>query len=359
MIPLEKRIAAFSRLGEILSKVASKQPHGETASSVLAGPITKVRNLITDVYHFNGWFTEPMVRYMIGAIGESLKREDLEHWAAMYQKQLKQGSEPKTIGVVMAGNIPLVGFHDLLTVLLSRNRILAKLSSDDDKLLPAIADLLIQIEPGFKEFIEFADGKLAGFDAIIATGSNNTARYFDYYFGKYPNIIRKNRTGVAVLAGIESAVELNELSNDIFRYYGLGCRNVSKIFVPEGYDFSMLLDTLGSRNDIAENHKYFNNYEYNKAIYLVNSTAHLDCGNVLLTQDTQFASPVSVLYYEYYRDLETLIERLKAEAENIQCVVSTVEKIPGAIPPGMSQQPKLWDYADGVDTMNFILSIDS
>ena len=358
MISLEQRISAFSQLGQILKNLSDGTFSAEKQSAKANKQVEALQNLIGDVYRFNGWFTEPMVRHMLKAVGESLTTENLVQWTASYLPRIENQNAPKTIGVVMAGNIPMVGFHDLLTVLLSGNRILAKLSSDDDKLTPAVAEILFEIEPDFRECVVFTDGRLEDFDAIIATGSNNTARYFDYYFGKYPNIIRKNRTGVAVLSGKETAVELNEISNDIFLYYGLGCRNVSKLFVPEGYDFSLLLDTLGARNDIAENHKYFNNYEYNKAIYLVNSTAHFDCGNLLLTEESQFTSPVSVLFYEYYSDTESLAARLSSEKENIQCVVSSMNEIPGAIRPGRSQQPNLWDYADSVDTMEFVLGLD-
>lgn len=258
----------------------------------------------------------------------------------------------------MAGNIPAVGFHDFLSVLMSGHKLIARLSSDDDKLLPAIADILVAIEPEFEELITFEGGKLNGFDAVIATGSDNTARYFEYYFGKYPHVIRKNRNGVAVLNGDESKEDLNCLADDIFLYFGLGCRNVSRIFVPLKYDFQKLLSVIEKRNGILENSKYFNNYEYNKAIYLINKTGHFDSANLLLVQNEQIASPVSVLNYEYYSDLHLLEKTLEAREMEIQCVVSNEGRLKKVIPFGSTQQPKLWDYADGVDTMRFLLKLD-
>jgi hypothetical protein len=258
----------------------------------------------------------------------------------------------------MAGNVPLVGFHDLLCVLISGNKLLAKLSSDDNKMLPAIVDLLVQINPGFKDLVKVTDGKMEKFDAVIATGSNNTSRYFDYYFGKYPNIIRKNRNGVAVLTGTESQVELEGLADDIFLYYGLGCRNVSKLYLPKDYDLIKLMQVLEFRKSISENHKYFNNYEYNKAIYLVNGTNHFDAGNLILTENESIASPVSVVFYEFYEDLEKLKNSLSLISDKIQCIVSKETFGKNTVQFGKSQEPALWDYADGVDTMEFLLSLD-
>ena len=358
MIQLDKRIKAFIELGDLMTKICSQNFEAKNMESKYAAQSSVLSNLISDSYLYNGWFTENMVRYMFKSIGESLSSTSLNKWVGSYKAEFETVSDHKTIGVVMAGNVPLVGFHDFITVLLSGNYLKARLSSDDDKLLPALAELLILIEPGFKNRIEFTKSKLENFDVIIATGSNNTARYFEYYFGKYPNIIRKNRNGVAVLTGSESKDELKNLSDDIFLYYGLGCRNVSKLYVPEDYNFISFLEILDDRKEIAVNHKYFNNYEYNKAIYLVNSTNHLDTGNVLLVENSNLASPVSVLYYEYYKALTDVKTSLESNRENIQCIVGVVSDIEGIVPPGKSQQPALWDYADGVDTMKFLLTLD-
>lgn len=358
MLHLKKRIQAFSKLGKELSAIANKDNIQASPNSTYGTQSQVIRNLIVDSYRYNGWFTEGMVRHMVSEIGESLHDKMLNKWIDHYMPQIENKSEAKTIAVVMAGNIPLVGFHDFLTILISGHHILAKLSSDDDKLLPAVSDLLIAIEPGFKDCISFTNEKLVKFDAIIATGSNNTARYFDYYFGKYPHIIRKNRNGIAFLTGTESTLELKSLSKDIFLYYGLGCRNVSKLYVPLDYNFEPLLDVLAEDKAIVENHKYFNNYEYNKAIYLVNSTVHFDNGVVLAVEDSQIPSPVSVLHFEYYSSVKDVQALLKIKQDEVQCVVSTFPILEGTVPPGRSQQPRLWDYADNVDTMNFVLSID-
>ncbi len=357
MISLEKRIEAFVKTGGILRKTAN-QNLALSAESAYQKPAAQLEKLIVEAHHYNGWFTGEMVRHMILAIGESLHEENVDTWLAPYLSMFDHQVQQKTIAVVMAGNIPAVGFHDFLSVLMSGHKLIARLSSDDDKLLPAIADILVAIEPEFEELITFEDGKLNGFDAVIATGSDNTARYFEYYFGKYPHVIRKNRNGVAVLNGDESKEDLNCLADDIFLYFGLGCRNVSRIFVPLKYDFQKLLSVIEKRNGILENSKYFNNYEYNKAIYLINKTGHFDSANLLLVQNEQIASPVSVLNYEYYSDLHLLEKTLEAREMEIQCVVSNEGRLKKVIPFGSTQQPKLWDYADDVDTMRFLLKLD-
>ena len=355
-VDLQKRINAFSRLGECLRYFGIDV--SEAAEKNDNKYFEELKTIVKESYLNNGWFIEKNVRNMLFSLGESLEKGSLEKWVSKYYDKLNVERQPKTVAVVMAGNVPVVGFHDFLSVLMSGNRILAKLSSDDDKLLPAITDLLISIEAGFDGFVIFADGKLKGFDAVIATGSGNTSRYFDYYFGKYKNIIRHNRNGVAVLRGDEIEGDFELLAHDIFMYFGLGCRNISKLFVPEGYDFVPMLDVFSKNEEIRNHHKYFNNYEYNKAIYLVNSRQHLDAGNLLLVEDEVYASPVSVLNFEYYSNIEDLNRKLMLEANSIQCVVSGSEEISNSIGLGQSQQSQLWDYADGVDTMEFLLGLD-
>lgn len=353
---LQNRINAFSLLGEYLRRFGKGgcQTFGGNGNKYF----DKLATAVKDSCLYNGWFVERNVENMLFALGESMGKNSLEKWTLKYGDKLKVETDPKTVAVIMAGNVPAVGFHDFLSVLMSGNRILAKLSSDDNKLLPAIADLLISIEPEFEGFIAFADGRINGFDAVIATGSGNTSRYFDYYFGKYKSIIRRNRNGVAVLTGDETASGFELLADDVFMYFGLGCRNVSKLFVPQGYDFVPMLDVFSENKEIRNHHKYFNNYEYNKAIYLVNSRSHFDTGNVLLVEDDGYASPVSVLNFEYYSDIESLNRKLMLEANSIQCIVSDSDEIENSIALGQSQQPKLWDYADGVDTMGFLLGIE-
>ncbi len=350
---LQRRIDAFSQLGECLRWFGNDVP--EAVGKNDNKYFDKLKTVVEESYLNNGWFIEKNVRNMLFSLGESLEKSSLEKWVSKYYSKFNISHQPKTVAVVMAGNIPVVGFHDFLSVLMSGNRILAKLSSDDDKLLPAIADLLISIEPEFDGFIIFADGKLKDFDAVIATGSGNTSRYFDYYFGKYKNIIRRNRNGVAVLSGSETESDFELLAEDVFMYFGLGCRNISKLFVPEAYDFVPMLDVFSKNEEIRNHHKYFNNYEYNKAIYLVNSRQHLDAGNVLLVEDDAYASPVSVLNFEYYSDIEDLNRKLMLDANSIQCIVSSSKEISNSIGLGQSQQPQLWDYADGIDTLDFLL----
>jgi len=265
-------------------------------------------------------------------------------------------TKPKTIAIIMAGNIPLVGFHDFLSVLLTGNKVLAKLSSNDKQLLPFLAEYLISVEPEFKNLIEFTEGRLTSFDAVIATGSNNTARYFDYYFSKYPNIIRKNRNSVAVLTGDETKEEMELLADDIFRYFGLGCRNVSKIYFPEKYDFDKFFNGMFSWKHVINNHKYINNYDYNKAVYLMSDIKLLDNEYLLLKQDTGYSSPISVTFYETYANLEDVKNKLEAEADKIQAIVSNTG-IDNEIAFGKAQNPELWDYADGVDTVDFLLKL--
>jgi len=258
----------------------------------------------------------------------------------------------------MAGNIPLVAFHDWFCVLLSGNKFKGKLSSDDNLLLPFLSKVLITIEPYFENQIEFTEGQLKNMDAVIATGNNNSARYFEYYFSKLPHIIRKNRNSVAVLDGTEKSDELGLLGKDIFQYFGLGCRNVSKLFVPEKYKFDMFFESIIEFKDIVMHNKYANNYEYNRTIYLMNSDKSLlDNNFLLLKADLSYSSPIGVLFYEFYSDINSLNAKLENEKEQIQCIVSKNNNVKNAIGFGKAQCPSLNDYADGIDTMKFLISL--
>ncbi len=351
MVNLVNKINAFAKLGEIL-----RNPDSEKFRS-FRSEINTLRELVAGSRNQNAWFTSENVGYAINATGQSLRSHKLEKWLEDYDRRKLESSNRKTVGVVMAGNVPMVGFQDYLAVLMSGNRLLAKLSSDDSQLLPLMHRILVKIEPTFAGRADFTQDKLTGFDAVIATGSDNTARYFEYYFGKYPHIIRKNRNAVAVLTGKETDDELARLGNDIFRYFGLGCRNVSKLFVPENFDFERLFENLSDFNGVINHHKYANNYDYNKSIYLVNKTPHLDNGFMMLKEDTGISSPVAVLYYEKYKNLAQVNSRLLQQQDLIQCTVSAADEIRGAIPPGSAQNPELWDYADGVDTLQFLLDL--
>jgi len=356
-LTIDKRIKAFSLLGKDLKTIATALDSGN--ESQLPGPAAK--KLFREAMEApcqNPWFTAENIKSAIDALGEMLEENKLKKWADNYPDLLT----PKEFGsrkvaVIMAGNIPLVGFHDFLCVLMAGHQFLGKLSSQDTRLPLALGELLTEIEPAFHESVTFAESPISGFDAVIATGSNNSARYFEYYFGQHPHIIRKNRNSVAILKGDESPEELQQLGADVFSFFGLGCRNVSKLLVPEGYDFSALKKAWKPYEKVALNHKYFNNYEYFKAIYIVNRTPHKDTGFCLLKQDTSLSSPVSVVHYEEYTSKEWLKKDLEKKAGNIQCIVQREkEKGTFTVPFGQSQQPDLWDYADGIDTMAFLIN---
>ncbi len=338
-------MAAFVKLGNYLTEFC------ENYYSNDGNPDDGLLQAIYSAEQHNGWFTRENIMFSLQQWGDALTEENLTEWLSKYDIQPVEA--PKTIGIVMAGNIPLVGFHDFICVLLSGNKVLAKLSSNDKILLPFLTKVLIDQEPSLKDYIAFVEGKMEDFDAVIATGSNNTSRYFEYYFGKKPNIIRKNRNSVAILTGKETKEELQALGEDIFRYYGLGCRNVSKIFVPKDYDFEPFFNAIFEFKDIINENKYANNYDYNKAVYLMSEFKILDNGFLVLKEDESLSSPISALFYTYYENESDLRNQLKALDDQIQCVVSAK----GDVPFGETQKPKLNDYADGVDTLEFLLQL--
>ena len=329
-----ERLAAFIRLGQHLAALTPAQ----------------LTDLAAHARNQNSWFDAPSVAAAIQGIAQLLAEEPLRHWAARYAPEPPAARQ---IGVVMAGNIPLVGFHDALCVLLSGHRLLAKLSSDDTYLMTWILHTLCELEPRFAAAIGLVP-RLNAADAFIATGSDNTARYFEFYFGKKPHLIRRNRSSAAVLTGHESNAELARLGPDIFQYYGLGCRNVSKLFVPTGYDFVPLLDALQVCEGVLNHHKYQNNYDYNKSILLVNRVPHLDTGFLLLRETEALVSPISVLHYATYTSEVDLVDQLTDVASRLQCLVSAGGRFAGSLPFGQAQRPGVADYADGVDTMQFL-----
>ena len=313
----------------------------------------KFKDLLALSQSHNGWFTPEQVYAAVQSWAEALTEENLNKWLSNYNFS---EFNPKTVGLILAGNIPLVGFHDFLSVLISGHKVLVKASSNDQHLIAFLTDYLISIEPELSNYISFTDGKLENFDAIIATGSNNTARYFEFYFKDKPSIIRKNRNSVAVLNGNESHEDLVNLGEDIFRYFGLGCRNVSKLFVPKNYNFDAFFKAIYEYKDVIFYEKYSNNYDYNKAVFLMSNFKLLDNEFLTLKEDISHASPISSVFYEYYEDITDLQKRLENEVEQIQCIVSN-NLIPNSISFGKTQKPKLWDYADNVDTIQFLLSL--
>lgn len=338
---LEQRKAAFKSLGNYLQS-----------------PDEQLKQLINNAHQSNAWFTPEETAKAIKGISFMLEAQDIDRWLEEEKVNIQSPINPRQIGLVLAGNIPLVGFHDILSVLVTGHIALIKSSSQDKHLIPHLLSKLIEFEPGFKEQIKFVD-RLEGFDAVIATGSNNTSRYFEYYFSKVPHIIRKNRNSIAVLTGQESRDELFLLGHDIFDFFGLGCRNVSKVFVPEDYDFTTFFESIESYKNIVNHNKYCNNYEYNKSIYLINREKHFDNGFLLVKKDERLASPLAVLYYEEYAKLESATNAIQSIAENLQCIVSKQElKVTSQqVNFGKSQQPRLWDYADRVNTVEFLLSL--
>ena len=343
----------FIELGKFLGQF-SEQANIKN-SAVLYNDIffKDFENLIQLSQSHNGWYTPENVYFSIQSWAMALSENNLNQWLSVYNiNEVK----PKNIGLILAGNIPLVGFHDFLSVLISGHNVLIKTSSNDQFLLPFLAKYIITIEPEFANKITFVEGKLENFDAVIATGSNNTARYFDYYFRGKPNIIRKNRNSVAVLNGEETKEQLEALGEDIFRYFGLGCRNVSKLFVPKGYSFNAFFGAIFKYQDIIHYEKYANNYDYNKAVFLMSNFKLLDNGFLTIKEDNSYTSPISSVFYEYYDSIEDLQIRLQSESEQIQCIVSN-NLVDNSINFGQTQKPNLWDYADNVDTLSFLMKI--
>lgn len=313
----------------------------------------KFKDLLMLSQSHNGWFTPEQVYFAVQSWAEALTESNLNEWLSKYDlSEMK----PKTVALILAGNIPLVGFHDFLSVLITGHNVLVKASSNDQHLIQFLSNYLISVDSKLSNYITFTDGKLENFDAIIATGSNNTARYFEFYFKDKPSIIRKNRNSVAVLSGKETHDDLVNLGEDIFRYFGLGCRSVSKLFVPKNYSFEGFFKAIYEYKDIIYYEKYSNNYDYNKAVFLMSNFKLLDNEFLTLKEDISYASPISSVFYEYYEDLADLQIRMTNEANQIQCIVSN-NLIKNSMPFGQTQQPKLWHYADNVDTLQFLISL--
>ncbi len=376
-----KHIKAFIQLGEYLNDIVTALDHHDL-SALNSDALRNMYHAAVKAGEENAWFTRESVIKALKSLTYMLRPGAFDTWLTSYQELNNPTTEPPSrILVIMAGNIPLVGFHDMLCVLISGHHLTAKLSSQDTKLPQALGDLLINIEPSLAHQITLMEGPATHFDAVIATGSNNSSRYFDYYFGKYPHIIRKNRSSMAVLSGRESAMELSFLGDDVFSYFGLGCRNVSMIFIPEQFDLQILTDAWQSHNRLRMHSKYINNHDYQKAIMIVNKVPFTDTGFCLLKEDPSLHSPVSVIHYQRYRHKDEVLRFIKRHENDLQCVVASphtnlsqfsskkdiaadgVQNEPTdspltqqltTIPPGSGQKPELWDYPDGVDTMKFL-----
>ncbi|MBK6938103.1 MAG: acyl-CoA reductase [Chitinophagaceae bacterium] len=330
---LQYRINLLSRLGEYMLSADEQWIEAKFKASIE-----------------NGWFLPEFIELAVQNIASRfLQKEVLESWSAIISEELAR-EKVKTVGIVMAGNIPLVGFHDFLCVFISGHKAAIKPSGRDKELIKHLVAKLVEWEPGLEDYIRFEE-MLKSCDAYIATGSTNSSRYFEYYFGKYPHIIRKNRTSVAILTGKETAGDLEKLADDVYQFFGLGCRNVTKLFVPEGYDFVPLLEALKKYNYLADHHKYKNNYDYNLALHMLNRKFYMTNGSVLLVEEASVFSPISQLNYSFYDNNPALIEEL-TKSEEIQCITGY-----RYIPFGTAQCPSIADYADGVNTLNFLISL--
>ncbi|QNL20613.1 acyl-CoA reductase [Hyphobacterium sp. CCMP332] len=334
----ERLIHSFSQLGNTLQKLGNEEKE----------------QLFMRAFNENLWFTSDNINKALLGICKWLNETDLKNWIDSYPEL--PISQSKKVGLVLAGNIPMVGFHDVLCVLMSGNMAITKLSSKDSVLMNFLRNELIKIDLEFEKLWIVVE-RIKDIDAVIATGSDNSARYFHQYFSKYPNIIRKNRTSVAVLSGFESKEELQELGKDIFDYYGLGCRNVTYLYLHESMSPVTILDALEVFSDVINNNKYANNYDYYRSIYLVNGDTHLASDFLLLKEGQSLFCPVANLQYSYYKDLKSLEINIQSQIENIQCIVSNTKLGIKTIPFGKSQEPELWDYADGVDTMKYLATI--
>ncbi|MGB2197355.1 MAG: acyl-CoA reductase [Flavobacteriaceae bacterium] len=346
-------ISALVELGVFLSQFSSKDYKKSNDARHNDLFFDGFKHQLKLAQEHNGWFTTENLCFALNQWSVLLQKEHLEKWLASYSIPTITS---KNIAIIMAGNIPLVGFHDFLSALVCGHKITIKQSSNDKHLLPFLAFYLIHIEPSIKGTIEFTEQRLEDFDAVIATGSDNTARYFEYYFKNKPSIIRKNRNSVAVLTGRETPEDLEALTEDIFRYYGLGCRSVSKLFVPNDYDFDAFFNAVYEWHPIMNGAKYANNYDYNKAVYLMSEFDLLENGFLMLKEDQHYASPIATLFYEFYDDIKNLKSKIQKDSELIQCVVSR-DFMPNEVNFGTTQLPKLSDYADQKDTVDFLLKI--
>ena len=338
----QQTIASFSALGSLFRAYIAE----ENSDSKW---MQQLDNAIVTSSNQNKWFTKENLKFCIDTWGKTLTEQHVSEWLNSYEVHKTQ----QRLGLVLAGNIPLVGLHDVLCGLACGFHIEIKYSSNDSILLPFVVDFLTQTHPDWNGKVQFTDGKLTNFDKVIATGSNNTARYFHYYFKNVPHIVRQTRNGVAVLDGNESEEGLAALCTDIMQYFGLGCRSVSHLMVPENYDFNALFLALYEHRDIIHHNAYANNYDYNKAVYLMQEKDLLDNGFMMIKKDTGLNSPIACLHYSTYSSLEEAENNIRSQEEHIQCVVSTC--LDNTLGFGQTQHPKLDDYADHVDTMAFLL----
>ncbi|MBM3403861.1 MAG: acyl-CoA reductase [Bacteroidetes bacterium] len=345
---LSDRISAFAALGSEMNRILSDFLDGSNHSLFSI----EFNELLEKIPSENPWFTRDNINFAWKEVAEKLDRQTLQDWIFPYAERISGLKKPQRIAVVMSGNIPMAGFHDFLCTLITGHKLIAKCSSADNILIPFLSRILASFNTAFSEMITFTEGTLAGFDKVIASGSNNTSRYFEYYFRNHPHIIRKHRNGIAILDGKESADELKNLGEDIFRYFGLGCRSISKMYIPNRFRWEELFESMLPYQFLFHHHKYRNNYDYQKAIRIMNNRPFLDNGFVMFQESAAIASPIGVLFYETYDGLAQVMSICEQREDEIQCIVS--HAFPRAVAFGEAQKPSLQTYADKVDTIRFL-----
>lgn len=353
MPDIEKRIHAFDTLGQVIRTYLMAIKTYSVAPNLDERQLILHKSFYASKKH-NPWFIEHHLEHAFYAIGQMLTQEKLRKWIDKYDLDRIENKRPVNIGVIMAGNIPAVGFHDFLCVLMAGAKFTGKISSGDPFLIPALAEILLESDNTFSGKINFESNQTVQADAIIATGSNNTARYFEYHYGEIPHIFRRNRNGVAVLTGSESKEQLQFLAHDIFMHFGLGCRNVSKLYLPLGYDFSSLTAALNNFSYVLGHESYMNNYNYKKALLTMQNKQFTDNGFLIMLESKAISSQIATLHYQFYKNLDILTTQLLIHQDQIQCIVSELEFGLPIIGFGETQQPRLYDYADGIDTMQFL-----
>ena len=341
---INERTELISEIGEFLKNYLDEKYDNKKDDNLI-----EFEKVIKKAQSNNSWFTDENIKINLTYWSKKLIKTNLNQWLSKYNFK---DTPRKNIAIIMAGNIPLVGFHDFICVFLAGHNSIIKLSSNDKYLIP----FLLNLVKFPSDRVVYLDGMLKDYDAVIATGSDNTSRYFEYYFKNKQSIIRKNRNSIAILDGNETDEDLKSLSHDILTYFGLGCRSVSKLYVPKDYNFDSFFNSIFGYKDLINNHKYANNYDYNKAIYLMSEYKFLDNGFFMIKEGKEMHSPISTINYEYYDNISHLSEKIKQQAENIQCVVSNI-KFEGRIDFGETQNPSLNQYADNIDVMNFLLTI--
>ncbi|MBI1837006.1 MAG: acyl-CoA reductase [Flavobacteriia bacterium] len=341
----ERIIKGFVQLGKLMISLGNEYEWKGFEVGTTEDEYNKLKEIVSRQFFYNGWFTKENVLQSLIALGGQLEEKKMKQWVSNYQ----YNENLKRVGIVMAGNIPLVGFHDFLCVLISGNIAVCKLSSDDKTLLPALAAHLIEFCPELKERIIFSIGPISNIDAVIATGSDNSTKYFEQYFGKYPHIFRKNRTSIAIISGHETQEELQALGKDIFAYFGLGCRNVSHLLFPKDFEINRFFEAIVSYSDVINHNKYGNNYDYNKTVYLMNKMQLLDNNFVLLRETEELFSPLAMIHYHYYNNATEIHEYIQKNKDKIQVVVGELN-----VPFGEAQCPALSDFADGIDVLKWL-----